>query len=77
MPGTTQALEPCAANPPGAGLVTCRRPVQVSRIEIAEPKIPQDKDSWVFVSPVYTRYPLMSQLGGLLPQLTPGHYVPI
>jgi len=31
MPGTTQALEPCGANPPVAGLVTHRRAVQVSR----------------------------------------------
>ena len=27
MPGTTQMLEPSAANPPGAGLVTHRRTV--------------------------------------------------
>ena len=38
MSGTTQKLEPSAANPPGAGLVTCRRTVQVSQIEVAEPK---------------------------------------
>ena len=72
------------ANSPGAGLVTRRRTVQVSQIEVVEPKVPQrphtskrDKDSWAFASPVYTRYPLMLQLGGLLPQLTPGHQVPI
>jgi len=41
MPGTAHMLEPCVAYPPGAGLVTCRRAVQVSQIEIAEPKIPQ------------------------------------
>jgi len=41
MPGTTQALKPCAANPPGVGLVTSRRAVQVSWIEIAELKVPQ------------------------------------
>jgi len=48
------------------GLVIRRRAVQVSQIEIAEPKVPQwphsdkwDKDSWTFASPVYTRYPLM------------------
>jgi len=77
MAGTTQALEPCAANPPGAGLVTCRRAVQASQIEIVEPEVPQwphsakrDKDSWAFASPVYTRYPMMLQLGGMLPQLT-------
>jgi len=53
MPGTTQTLEPSVANPPGAGLVIRRRAVQVSQIEITEPKIPQplhttkqDKDSW-------------------------------
>jgi len=41
MPGITQALKPCMANPPGAGLVTRRRAVQISRIEIAEPKVSQ------------------------------------
>jgi len=53
-------------NPPGAGLVTCRRAVQVSQIEITEHKVPQqphiakrDKDSWAFASPIYTRNPLM------------------
>ena len=29
----------------------------------------------VFASPVNTRYPLMLQLGGPLPQLTPGHHL--
>ena len=29
-----------------------------------------------FAFPVYTTYPLMLQLGGLLPQLQPGHQVP-
>ena len=28
-----------------------------------------------FASPVYTRYPLMLQLGGLLPQLAPGPHL--
>ena len=72
------------ANPPVAGLVTCGRIVQVSQIEVAEPKAPQqlhtakrDKDNWAFASPVYTRYQLRLQLGGLLPQLTPGHQFPI
>jgi len=41
MSGTTQALEPCAANPPGAGLVAHRRTVQFSRIKIVEIKVPQ------------------------------------
>ena len=41
MPGTTQTLEPSAANPPGAGLVTRRRTVRVSQIEVEEPKVPQ------------------------------------
>jgi len=41
IPRITQVLEPCAADPPGAGLVTCRRVVQVSRIEIVEPNITQ------------------------------------
>jgi len=36
-----QVLEPCVANPPGAGLVTCRRAVQVSWIEITESEVPQ------------------------------------
>ena len=54
-------------NPPGAGLVTCRRVVQVSRIEIAEPEVrqrphtaKQDKDSWAFASPVYTITTIMT-----------------
>ena len=34
---TTQALKPCAADPPGAGLVTRRRTVQVSWREVVEP----------------------------------------
>jgi len=29
------------ANPPGTGLVTHRRTVQVSQIEVKEPKVPQ------------------------------------
>ena len=29
------------------------------------------------ISPIYTRYPSMLQLGGLLPQLIPGHQVSI
>jgi len=69
-----------AENFPGTGLVTCMRAVQVSRIEIVEPKVPQlphtvkgDKGSRVFAFPVFTRYPLMLLLGGLLPQSTPGH----
>ena len=44
------------------------------------PKVPlglspamRDMESWAFASPVYTRYLLMLQLGGLLPHLTPGH----
>jgi len=41
MPGTTQTLEPRAANPPGAGLVTHRKTVRVSQIEVTEPKAPQ------------------------------------
>jgi len=41
MPGTTQALEYFAANPPGTGLVTHRRAVQVSQIEITETEVPQ------------------------------------
>ena len=41
MPGTTQTLESSVANPPGEGLVTCRRTVQISQIEVAEPKAPQ------------------------------------
>ena len=33
--------KPCAANPPGAGLVTHRRTVQVSQIDFTESKVPQ------------------------------------
>ena len=58
MPGTTQALEPCVANPPGAGLVTHRGAVQVSQIEITEPNVPQrphtakqNKDIRAYASP--------------------------
>jgi len=72
------------ANPPGAGLVTHRRTVQVSWREVAEPMFHNDpnttkrvKDSWAFASSDYTWYPLMLQLGELLPQLTPDHQVPI
>jgi len=36
MSGTTQVLEPCEANPPGAGQITRRRATQILRIEIAE-----------------------------------------
>ena len=70
------------ANPPRAGLVTRRRTIQVSQIEVAEPKVPQrphtvkrDKDSWAFTPSILTGYPLMLQLGGLLPQLTPGPHL--
>ena len=52
MPGTTQTLKPCVANPVGAERVTRKRTVQVSRIEVAEPTVTQqshiakqDKDS--------------------------------
>ena len=41
MPGTTQTIEPCAVNPPGARLVACRRTVPVSQIEVAKPTAPQ------------------------------------
>ena len=37
-----------------------------------DPNSKRDKDSWEFASPVYTRYPLMLQLDGLLPWLTRG-----
>jgi len=57
---------------PGLADRNCRTKVP-QRSHTAKP----DKDSWAFASPVYTGYPLMSQLGGLLPQLTPGHQVPI
>ena len=40
MPDTTLTLKPSAANPPGLRLVTSRRTVQVSQIEVAEPKAP-------------------------------------
>ena len=35
--GMPQVIEPCAGNPPGAGLVTHRRTVHVS--QVAEPKL--------------------------------------
>ena len=57
----TQVPEPYVGK--SSGLVTHRSLMD---------RMKQDKDSWVFASPVYTRYPLMLQLGGLLPQLTPG-----
>jgi len=38
---TTQALELVQANLPWARLVTHRRTIQVSRREVAEPKLPQ------------------------------------
>jgi len=63
MPGTTQTLESCAANPPGAGLVTQRRIVQVSQIQVEEPTVPQrlhttkqNKDSICF--PSYYQVPI-------------------
>jgi len=65
MPGTTQKLKPCMVNPPEARLVTCRRNVQVSQTEVAEPTVPQKphtarqhKGSIAFASLVITRYPL-------------------
>jgi len=59
------------ANPPGAGLVTCRI-VQVSLKEITEPIINAAKWSYVRQGqlPQFTPiYPLMLQLGKLFPQL--------
>jgi len=41
MSGTTQTPEPSVANSPGAEVVTRRRTVPVSQIEVAEPKTPQ------------------------------------
>ena len=55
--GMPQALEPCAANSPGAELVTCRMTVHVSQIKVTEPTVwsthfsKQDKDSWAFAFP--------------------------
>ena len=40
MPGTTQTLKPCVVNPPGLRLVTQRKTVQVSHIEVVDLKIP-------------------------------------
>jgi len=72
------------ANPPGAGLVTTGGLSKSHGERSRNLKFfndsnttKQDNDSWEFASPVYARYPLMLQLGGLLPQLTPGHQVPI
>jgi len=82
MLGTTQTLEPSATNPPGAGLVTRRRTVQVSQIEVAEPKLHNGlvllNKRWTvehLLPQIYTRYPLMLQLGGLLPQFTLGTHL--
>ena len=70
------------ANPPGAGLVTRRRIVQVSWRKVMEAKFhndlnttKQDKQSWAFASPVSTRYSLMLQLVGYSPDDT-NHQVP-
>ena len=67
MPGTTQPFKPSVANPLRAGLVTHRRTVQVSWLEVTEPVVPQqphtskqDKDSLEFASQVYTRSPFYS-----------------
>ena len=64
------------ANPSGAGIVTHRRSQEERplnpRFHNGLNTAKRDKDSWVFASPVNSRYPLMLQLGGLLPQLTPG-----
>jgi len=61
MSGTTQALKPCAANPPGAGLVTRRRVVQVSWTENRNSKFHNDL---TLLSETRT-------VGHLLPQFTP------
>ena len=69
-----------------AGPVTRRRLYHVPRVKVWAPKVHLQSCTFnccvrhgplVFASPVNTKYPLMLQLGGLLPQLTPGHQVPI
>ena len=80
---TTKALESCACKPSWS---RANNPSGLSRSHGGRSQKPkfhndfntaeQDKDSWAFASPVNTSYPLMLQLGGLLPQMTPGHQVP-
>jgi len=82
MPGITQALESCVANPPGARLVTHGRASQVSGIQAAEPKVPQrphttkqDKDRMaIFASPSLHQVPIDVTAGWAA---SPGHQVPI
>jgi len=85
--GTTQALRAGASKPPGGGLVphrwSCTMP-QGDGVGTQSPTWTSPiSETWTAVwhlllaSPVYTRYPLMLHLGGLLPQLAPGHQIPI
>jgi len=64
------------ANPNGGGLVPRRWDCTMSRVMVWAPEVPpgphplvdMDMDSSsTFAFPVITRYPLMLQLGGLLP----------
>ena len=77
---TTQALGPCAgksswgrASNPQEDCPVLKERGRHNDLNTTK----RVKNSWAFTSPVGTRYSLMLQLGGLLPQLTPGHQVPI
>jgi len=71
------------ANPLGTEIVTRRMTIQVSRREVVELKVPLRPLSetrtvgHLLPQLIRTRYPLMLELGGLLPQLAPGYQVPI
>ena len=66
VPGVSQV------NSPGTGLVTFRRLYHVAQVKVWAPKVPPrcsptvcDMDNWL---PANSKYPLMLQLGWLLPQ---------
>jgi len=59
-------LSPVQANPPGEGLVTCRRTAGLMERGRGTPLR-------TIGHLLYQIYPLMLQLGRLLPQLTQGH----
>jgi len=68
------------ANPPGEGLVTHRRSIQVPYERLRNPELHNDpntirwgKDNWAFTSPVYTRYPLMFTAGWAAFPVSPSH----
>ena len=74
--------QPVLVNPPGGGLVPHRWGSTMPRVMVWALKVPPgprplaDTDSSLtFASQVTTRYLLMLQLSGLLPQLTPGPHL--